>query len=58
MEFSWKYLAPIANSIESLQARFAGAGLDTEDVVRLLDCGLELSDVLDYVDALASRRIH
>ena len=43
---------------EELQAISEGAGLHGDDIVSLLCSGLSMNDVLEYVEALASNRVH
>lgn len=58
MRFSEKYLLAISHALTALELRFDHINLTTEEVVRLLDSGLDLEDLLEHADAVASKRIH
>ena len=58
MQFNWKPLTPILSAVENLQTRFDNSGLTTDDVAYLIESGLEIADLLDCSDAIASKRVH
>jgi hypothetical protein len=52
------YQLPTLSSVEALEQAAAQTGLDPEDILSLLDAGLEISDVLNYVSATISNRMN
>jgi hypothetical protein len=50
--------AQIFTAVEGLQEASAKVGLSEADVLGLLFSGLDLSDVVDYVEAMLSNRVH
>jgi hypothetical protein len=52
------YQYPTLSTVEALEEAAAQTGLDPEDILFLLDCGLGISDVLNYVDAAISNRMN
>ncbi len=53
-----KYRVPIFAAVERLQEASAQVGLSEDDIVGLLAGGLEVSDVVIYVEAMLSNRVH
>jgi len=49
---------PIFSAVEGLQEVTAKVGLSEEDVIGLLFSGLEISDLVDYVEAMLAHRVH
>ena len=49
---------PIFVAVEGLQEASEKVGLTEEDVLGLLISGLEVSEVVDYVEAMLTRRVH
>jgi len=49
---------PIFNVVEGLQEASAKVGLTEADVLGLLFAGLEVSDVVNYVEAVMRSRVH
>jgi len=53
-----KSLVPVTDVVEELQSVSLHVGLTPEDVVSLLESGLTVNDLLDYVEAVVFERIH
>jgi len=49
---------PLVRAVEILGEASSKAGLTEEQVVKLLESGLELSQILEYLDAMLSHRVH
>jgi hypothetical protein len=49
---------PIFSAVEGLQEVTAKVGLSEDDVIGLLFSGLEISDVVDYAEAMLTNRVH
>lgn len=58
MRFSEKYLLAISHALTTLELRFDHINLSTEEVLLLLESGLDLEDLLEHADAIASKRVH
>jgi hypothetical protein len=52
------YQMPTLSTVEALEQAAAQTGLDPEDILSLLDSGLEISDLLNYVNATISNRMN
>ena len=52
------YQMPTLYTVEALEQAAAQTGLDPEDILLLLDSGLEISDLLNYVNATISNRMN
>ena len=53
-----KYGIPIFTMVERLQETSQQVGLSEDDVVGLLASGLDVLDVVSYVEAVLSKRVH
>jgi hypothetical protein len=49
---------PTLSTVEAIEQAAAQTGLDPEDILSLLDSGLEISDLLNYVNATISNRMN
>ncbi|HZQ69714.1 MAG TPA: hypothetical protein VFA68_14420 [Terriglobales bacterium] len=49
---------PIVDAVERLEASAAQAGLSSEDLIALLQNGMDLDNVLSYVTAVLSKRLN
>jgi hypothetical protein len=58
MQSSGRRDTPIASAMEVLEVRFDAMGLSTEDLIHLLNSGLDLAELLEYTEAIAAQRIH
>lgn len=52
------YQLPTLSSAEVLERAAAQTGLDPDDILLLLDSGLEICDLLTYVNATISNRMN
>jgi hypothetical protein len=50
--------APVAHAAEALQEVSSAAGLSMEDVVDLFIAGMTVTDLLEYLQAAATNRLH
>jgi hypothetical protein len=53
-----KYRVPIFLAVERLQEASQQAGLTEDDVTGLLASGLDVSDAVNYVEAVLFNRVH
>jgi hypothetical protein len=53
-----KYRVPIFAAVERLQEASEQVGLSEDDIVGLLACGLDVTDVVTYVESMLSNRVH
>jgi hypothetical protein len=51
------YQVPISDLIEELQVASEHIGLTAEDIAFLLDAGVSVTELLDYVEAAVSNRL-
>jgi len=53
-----KYRVPIFAAVERLQEASEQVGLSEDDITGLLATGLDVSDVVTYVESMLSNRVH
>jgi hypothetical protein len=53
-----KYRIPIFAAVERLQEASEQVGLSEDDIVGLLACGLDVVDVVTYVEAVLFNQVH
>lgn len=51
------YQLPISDLIDELQVASEHLGLTAEDIASLLDAGVTVTELLDYVEAAVSHRL-
>ena len=58
MDSNCHYQFPTLSAVEALEQAAAQTGLDPEDILLLLDSGLQISDLLNYINATISDRMN
>ena len=58
MYFNSPYQMPTLSAVEAIEQAAAQTGLDPEEILSLLDSGLEISDLLNYVNATIANRMN
>ena len=51
-------MMPIVAAVERLESSAAQAGLSSEDLIDLLQSGMELEHVMSYVSAVLTKRLN